>query len=241
MDLLLPKPLRVTAVLLILGSIPAHAEPVRVSDATKQLILVTPAKLDAPSARMRLYERADAKAEWTQAGPTSPVVGGVKGFAWGWDQKPTPQEQKAPSRKVEGDNRTPMGVFPIGHAFGFAAAQRPDYLHLTAGKTFCVDDVASPQYGRIVARARLPKGTSGEDMATIPFYRSGFLVDFPPNAERRGGSCIFLHLWREPNSGTAGCVAMDAPAMKALHDWVKPGAVIAILPGDPSEMIAMLR
>ncbi len=241
MDLLLPKPLRIVAFLLAFLCLPANAKPSLIPGAAVQLILVTPDNLGRPKGRMRLYARADAAAPWKQSGNNAPIVGGVKGFAWGWDQTAVPPLPKDTLRKSEGDKRTPMGVFALGSPFGFSEDQRARYLRLLAGKTFCVDDLDSPEYGKIVDRSALPKETTGEDMATIPLYRSGFLVSFPANAERKSGSCIFLHVWRAPKSGTGGCIAMDASTMKTLQNWVKPGAVIAILPGAPSDTLAMLR
>jgi hypothetical protein len=58
----------------------------------------------------------------------------------------------------------------------------------------------------------------------------------PPRAAGRlsgqpqGGSCIFIHLRLPGKTGTSGCVALAAPDLDALHDYVQAGAVLALLP-----------
>jgi L,D-peptidoglycan transpeptidase YkuD (ErfK/YbiS/YcfS/YnhG family) len=64
----------------------------------------------------------------------------------------------------------------------------------------------------------------------LPMYRRGLVVDYPTNARARAGSCIFIHVWRSPTTGTAGCVALPEARVEALQDFSAAGAVIAILP-----------
>jgi hypothetical protein len=35
------------------------------------------------------------------------------------------------------------------------------------------------------------------------------------------GSCIFLHIWRSPEKGTAGCTAMAEEDLLAVLLWLK--------------------
>ena len=46
----------------------------------------------------------------------------------------------------------------------------------------------------------------------------------------RAGSCIFIHLRLPGKTGTAGCVALPEPQLKALQDFSQGGAVLAVLP-----------
>ena len=64
----------------------------------------------------------------------------------------------------------------------------------------------------------------------LPMYRRGLLVDYPTDAKRRAGSCIFIHVWRSPTTGTAGCVAVPEPRVEALQAFAEGGAALAILP-----------
>jgi L,D-peptidoglycan transpeptidase YkuD (ErfK/YbiS/YcfS/YnhG family) len=55
--------------------------------------------------------------------------------------------------------------------------------------------------------------------------------NYPANRAEKGGSCVFVHVWRSPKSGTAGCVALAEDGVRTLQDWAKAGtAVIGILP-----------
>ena len=55
------------------------------------------------------------------------------------------------------------------------------------------------------------------------------------------GSCIFLHVWRGPESTTIGCTAMDEPRLvellRALEPASKPAFVL--LPRAEYDALAM--
>lgn len=44
------------------------------------------------------------------------------------------------------------------------------------------------------------------------------LVTLVPGA----GGCIFAHIWKSPDTPTAGCTAMPAAAMQDTLDWLDP-------------------
>ena len=70
----------------------------------------------------------------------------------------------------------------------------------------------------------------GENMWRVPDYVRGLVVDYPTDARNRAGSCIFIHAWLPGKTGTAGCVAVRAPAVIKLQDFAQGGAVLAVLP-----------
>lgn len=193
--------------------------------AAERLMLVTTADMNSTSAIVTTYERVSSADPWRAVGGMREAVVGLKGLAWG-----------APFRnlalageplKVEGDRRSPAGVYALAQPFGFEAAQDPGYLQLQTDQHICVEDVRSPLYGRIVALSDIEPGIKFDQMRAEPLYRTGMVVDYPPDRERKGGSCIFLHVWRKPGQGTAGCVAMDEPAVTELRAWAaaRPSAV----------------
>jgi L,D-peptidoglycan transpeptidase YkuD (ErfK/YbiS/YcfS/YnhG family) len=195
----------------------------------RQLALVVTKGMNARAARMNAYERDAAGDPWRPHGAETQVVVGASGLGWGWTFASAASGGEP--IKTEGDMRSPAGFFPIGAPFGFAAAPLAGHLTLSPGKTFCVDDPRSPHYGRIVSRADAGVKTSGEDMASISLYRFGLVVDYPPNATAKAGSCIFIHIWRSSDKGTSGCVAMAEKDVRALQAWTRPGeSVIAVLP-----------
>jgi L,D-peptidoglycan transpeptidase YkuD (ErfK/YbiS/YcfS/YnhG family) len=210
-------------------SVPAHAQscPAPLAGA-RRLVLVTAPAMNDTAATMRLYERASAGAAWHALGPAEPATIGRTGMAW------SPFFLKLARRgeplKVEHDKSAPAGIFSIGRSFGTLASSRPNYLQVTPD-TVCVDDPSSPAYNTIASRARIGPNVRAENMSrALPMYRRGLLVEYPTDAKRQAGSCIFIHVWRSPTTGTAGCVAMPEPRIEALQDFSEGGAVLAILP-----------
>ena len=66
-------------------------------------------------------------------------------------------------------------------------------------------------------------------------YALGVFVAHNYNpVNKGGGSCIFLHIWKNANSGTAGCTAMDRSNIEKIFSWidVKKNPVLIQLPED---------
>jgi L,D-peptidoglycan transpeptidase YkuD (ErfK/YbiS/YcfS/YnhG family) len=221
-----------SAAILIVGLMMAFGTPTglaeprcpAIASTATQLIVVTADDANAATASLSTYQRTSGDGIWQRRDPVEPAVIGLKGLAWGVGFGAAGEP-----RKREGDQRTPAGLYAMGPAFGTAPASRPGYLRLEADKTFCVDDPASPHYNRIVTTAVAGRA-SGERMWSVPLYRRGLVVDYPPAADQRAGSCIFVHVWRQPGQGTAGCVALPEPSVARLQDWIEPGrAAIALI------------
>jgi D-alanyl-D-alanine dipeptidase len=202
-----------------------------------RLVLVIAPSMYSVVATLRRFERSAPASAWLEIGSSEPAVVGKNGLGWGWTfaRYGTSGE---PS-KHEGDMRAPAGFYPLGRPFGLTPAAFAGYLRLSPDDGFCVDDVRSSQYGEIVSRSVAGRSTSGEEMWKVPLYRRGLVVDYPANRTAKGGSCVFVHVWRSPMSGTAGCVALAEDGLKVLQEWAKPGAaVIGILPQAATERFA---
>jgi D-alanyl-D-alanine dipeptidase len=194
----------------------------------KRLVLVTAPTMNELAASMRLYERASTGEAWRALSDAEPVTIGRTGM--GWSQFFLKYARRGEPIKIEGDKRAPAGIYPLGRSFGILASSRKDYLHVTTD-TICVHDPSSPAYNTIASRARLGPAVGAENMSRVlPMYRRGLMVNYPTDAKRYAGSCIFMHVWRSPTTGTAGCVAMPEPRVEALQDFAADGAVLAILP-----------
>jgi len=207
----------------------AHGQscPAPLADA-RRLVLVTAETMNDAAAAMRLYERASSKDAWRALGAAEPAMIGRAGM--GWSAFFTRLAHRGEPLKVEGDKRAPAGIYPIGRSFGILASSRPNYLQVTPD-TICVHDLSSPAYNTIASRSRLGPAVGAENMSrVVPVYRRGLLVDYPTDARKQAGSCIFIHVWRSPSTGTAGCVAVPEPRVEALQDFAANGAVLAILP-----------
>jgi D-alanyl-D-alanine dipeptidase len=164
------------------------------------------------------------------------VVLGAKGAAWGhgFHHLAKPGDPL----KREGDKRTPAGVFAFGRPFGFAPSPLPGFLHLQPD-TVCVDDPSSDAYNTITAHGNVGDRVSVESMHSGSLYRRGIVVRYLTSASLRSGSCIFIHVWKSPTAGTAGCIALPEARVAALQEFaVDPTAVLAVLPNPASESLA---
>ncbi|MCY7354220.1 MAG: hypothetical protein LH470_03920 [Lysobacter sp.] len=206
------------------------------SDA-RQLVLVTTTGWDSTDATLRRYARDGG--DWKQIGMPVPVVIGRTGSAWGIGLHPA---QTGGPIKREGDGRAPAGVFSIGEAFGYAdsASTALPYLPMQATH-YCMDVPASPLYNKIIDARDV--GEAAVQGSTEPMrldihnkgdqrYKIGFVIEHNPQAVQGAGSCIFAHLWKNPAQTTAGCTAMDEPAMRVLLAWLRRDAepVFVLLP-----------
>ncbi len=191
---------------------------------SKQILIVSADNRRPYTAILQRYQRAALGSNWEKVGPPIPVVIGKHGLAWADSNSTSP---KWPVKK-EGDMRTPIGIFPIPFAFGLMPANKSIYwlpwLQLEEGIE-CVDDPSSRYYNQIVNHrdTSLRDWHSSEKMAHVPLYKLGAVIGYNAQARQPGaGSCIFLHIWRDAYSGTAGCVAMDEKNIRSVLKWLRP-------------------
>ena len=190
-----------------------------------QALLVLTEGWDAVDGTMQRFERASPTGQWRPAGPPVPVVVGRTGLAWG--RGLTSPSGSGPVKR-EGDGKAPAGIFALSTAFGQSnekpAGWRMPYRFL-ANDVECVDDAASSAYNRLTTKADAQGApwSSSEKMWLEPLYKWGVVVDHNvPGTQAGGGSCIFLHIWKGPGRGTAGCTAMEEPALTAAIAWLLP-------------------
>lgn len=204
----------------------AQTCPAPLNDARK-LVLVTADTMNSTTADVQRFSRASPSSPWVAASAPVSALIGHKGVAWAHAFRS--YAQGGEPVKVDGDKRAPAGFYTIGQPFGFAPSSRPRYMRIADGMT-CVDDVRSPAYNTITARAKVGWQVSGENMWRVPEYRRGLLVNYPTDRAARAGSCIFIHVRRPDAKGTAGCVALPEPQVEALQEFAVSGAVLAVLP-----------
>jgi D-alanyl-D-alanine dipeptidase len=215
--------------------------PGRLSVAT-QLVVVTTTGWDSIGGELRRFVRTDAASPWRQDGTAVPIVVGYTGLAWGIGFERSAQSSSEPI-KVEGDGRSPAGVFPIDTAFGFAPLDSARWLRLPytpiRSTTECVDDSTSAHYNAIVDRETVPRvdWKSAEHMRRVAQYRLGAVIGYNAPPVKARGSCIFFHIWAGPDKPTVGCTALDERELARLLAWIDPRArpVVVQLPGSVYE------
>ncbi len=192
-----------------------------------QLVLVTTHDWDSVPGTMQCFERADDKSPWHEVGEKFPIVVGRHGLGCGRGLH-HPEDFSGPLKK-EGDGKSPAGIFRLTSAFGLAEPEKMKdlklpYLHLR-DVIECVDDVKSAHYNSIVDRDKVSKvdWDSSEKMKAIgEAYRLGVFVEHNTESLRQagGGSCIFLHIWKDSETGTSGCTAMVPEKIENLVRWL---------------------
>lgn len=186
---------------------------------SRQLLVVTSESWEATTGQLQLFERESLSTPWTPVGSVVPVSLGRTGMAWGRGLHAVPGS--ATAEKVEGDGKAPAGVFPITTAFGYADndfTRAFPYLKISPDLE-CVDDLHSTSYNRILDASTRPRDWNSSEVMLRPdgLYAAGAVVGHNGDPVTAGkGSCIFLHIWRGPETPTAGCTAMEEGALRLL-------------------------
>lgn len=214
--------------LLLKAAVPALGQScAAIRQDVRRLMVVIAPNMDTSIAMTQLFERESERAAWHAIHIPEPAVLGRSGLAWGASFRNVGLDGEP--LKTEGDMRTPAGIYPIGSPFGFDSSSRRDYLQLKS-ETLCIDDPSSSAYNMITTRTVVGSRAHAENMRRISLYRRGLVINYPTDALAKAGSCIFIHVWRAANRGTAGCVALPERRVAALQDFAEGGAAIAILP-----------
>lgn len=206
---------------------------------SRQAIVVTTKDWNSVRGRGQLFERETAKSKWSAVGASFPIVVGVNGTAWGSGLHELPPDTGRVRMKAEGDGRAPAGIFALTSAFG--SSDKPAFAKLPYTKLTeaieCVDDVKSSKYNLIVDKNKVGNfdwKSSEKILAVGEQYDLGVFVAH--NAERLagGGSCIFLHIWKDAATGTAGCTAMARENIGTVLRFLDPAKnpVLIQLPED---------
>ena len=188
-----------------------------------QLIVVTTQDWNNVQGTVQLFERMDDHGSWKAVGSSMDAVVGKSGLAWGIGIHPN---QNGQAMKIEGDRKSPAGIFPIGPVFGLASAPEIPNLHIEylplTPTTEAVDDPQSTHYNTIVDSTTCTADwKSSEMMGLEPLYRLGFVINHNcPNQRPGAGSAIFFHIWRSSVSGTYGCTATSFENISTILSWL---------------------
>jgi L,D-peptidoglycan transpeptidase YkuD (ErfK/YbiS/YcfS/YnhG family) len=193
-----------------------------------QLVLVLAPDGQASKGRLWRFEREHAGSDWKLIGEAEVSLGrnglargrGVVGSSAG----PGPA-------KHEGDGKAPTGIFALGPAFGRDSAEQNqvrDFPYVQVSDDLVgVDDPKSRYYNSLVKETEVKDRDwdSAERMARPSgLYNLGLVVKHnwaPGQQPEAYGSCIFLHIWKEPGWPTSGCTAMDAAKLAELLQWLR--------------------
>jgi len=123
--------------------------------------------------------------------------------------------------KTEGDGKAPIGVFKLSSIFGYSKNNNSHMPYLYASDNLiCVDESNSKYYNKIIT-IPIKKPNSFEFMKRDDLqYELGVVVEHNPHAKAQRGSCIFLHVQKAKDKGTAGCTSMSFSDLQKVVKWL---------------------
>jgi len=138
-----------------------------------------------------------------------------------------------PNQKVEGDGKSPTGIFKLGKLFSYEKQ-----LHTllenkqTTKEDKWIDDVNSPDYNKHIVGATEAKSYENL-LLNNDAYKFCTVIEYNTNPVIKGkGSAIFFHLALKPYAFTSGCVAIDENYMKLMVNWLDPKQNPSIIMGN---------
>jgi L,D-peptidoglycan transpeptidase YkuD (ErfK/YbiS/YcfS/YnhG family) len=212
----------------IAEDVPQSLVRVGLPQTTYQLLLVTATGWETPQGTLRFYTRR--RKSWEPDGPPIQVTLGRNGMAWGRGRFSLLRPMGA--EKVEGDAKSPAGIFELGEAFGYGEKPPPGCrlpYRVAGNRDYFVDDPQSEDYNswvRLAPNDNFPekRWKSFERMKLeSDVYELGIVVKHNTDpAVPAKGSAIFLHLWSGPDKPTVGCTAMSRELFLKLLQWLDP-------------------
>ena len=188
-----------------------------------QMVLILLPHQDANQGQLYKFEKRDG--QWSQIGPEHAITIGANGVAW----SESPHAPANARYKVEGDKRSPAGIFSLKQTFGRASDQKAQYLLMPyqqiGPNAQCIEDNTSAYYNQIVFDNTqvVPDWTQDDRMLrTDNLYDWGVFVEVNTDKTPGKGSCIFIHIWRGSDKPTAGCTAMSKRHLTQLVYWLDP-------------------
>lgn len=189
---------------------------------TEQLVWVQPPR-NGIQTEIQRYERHNGN--WHLVPGTWNAVVGKQGLA-------------PLGEKREGDLKTPQGLFTLRRAFGKNSIVNTAFPYeVVTNADKWIDDPQSLDYNKPIRGVTSAKSYE-ELLRPDELYDLALVLEYNTSKPEPGkGSAIFLHLWRSPNEGTAGCVAVDRTNLENLFQWLNPEKHPKILIGDRNSFL----
>lgn len=195
---------------------------------TKRIVVVLSENWDASDAHLYCLER-DTQTKW-KVMMSWPVKIGRNGLGWGKSIENEYFQEILTPQKQEGDGKAPAGIFSIcRRVYGydpqpFADLQWP-YTQVTTD-WIGIDDPQSLYYNQLLNRTTIAKSdwNSYEELRRRDHLYRFFLVvehNTQPYPIPNAGSCIFIHIWYNPNKASAGCTSMAEDNLLQLIQWLQ--------------------
>lgn len=135
-----------------------------------------------------------------------------------------------PDQKVEGDGKSPTGLFRFGQLFCYEAEVKTQLPYIqTTKEDKWIDDPTSEDYNRYVRGETNAKSYEKLRLRSDA-YKYCMVIEYNTHPVVKGkGSAIFFHLGK---GATSGCVVINEKKMRKLLKWLSPQKNPCILMGN---------
>ncbi len=219
----------------------SNAAPSLTDNKHSQLVIVITHDWNSNSGILYTFNKDDKT--WIENNMSFPVTIGKKGLAWGIGLHP----KQTGTEKIEGDGKAPAGIFELGSAFGYLSAlnTKLGYRPMTQND-YCIDITDSQYYNQLVDKqvvgSEAVAGSTEAMRRDIYYkddlYKKGLFIKHNTKNDKGKGSCIFMHMWRDQHSPTAGCTAMSEDNIDKLLSWldIKANPLYLVLPKEEYDL-----
>ena len=139
------------------------------------------------------------------------------------------------TKKVEGDMKTPLGIYNIGFAFGLENINCTYPYYKINEDMYWIDDINSKYYNCCVILSDIEKKYDYDYIINVKEkdwiscehlidykiqYELGLLIEYNLNPIIKGkGSAIFMHI--KNKNYTEGCISTNKENMYFIINWLK--------------------
>jgi len=198
----------------------------KLPEQSQQVILVQSLAWSHSQAILQRFEKKQG--EWQKVATPISVQLGRNGLAWG---RGLHQIQDLNNIKQEGDGKAPAGIFKLGSSFGYAktglSGQSYPYRQADV-RDYYIDDSSSNDYNQWVHIAAHLQNTPKQFWKSYEkMRRNDALYELGIEIEHNkqtivpyAGSAIFMHIWKNKDTSTAGCTAMAKDDIQRILQWL---------------------
>jgi L,D-peptidoglycan transpeptidase YkuD (ErfK/YbiS/YcfS/YnhG family) len=142
-----------------------------------------------------------------------------------------------PGAKIEGDGKSPTGVFAFGQLYTYEASVNTTLpFTQTNADDKWIDDPNHENYNTHIRGNTTAKSFEYLKLSSID-YKYCMVIEYNTQPVVKGkGSAIFFHLADANYSPTAGCVAIQETDMDKILLWLDPNKQKAILMGNKNHL-----
>lgn len=141
--------------------------------------------------------------------------------------------ENGPGKHAEGDTKTPLGTWVVGEAYGIK--ENPGsllpYTQVTEDMYWCATGNHGTKYNQLIYKSDEPDEDYSEDEHLIDYPGVyDYFIDLGYNAgcAPYAGNAIFLHVWRNSDHYTGGCVAVSEESIVEVLHLVPEDTVVTI-------------